>query len=274
MAAPDLFSLFTNLKQKSSKVDSYFSVYQSHFEKYRGKADLTFVEIGVLNGGSLLMWRDFFGPSARIIGVDYSPGAQRMREKGFEIFIGDQGSPEFWEEFYRDVGPIDILLDDGGHTNRHQIVTVESALNHIKDGGLILIEDTFTSYLPRWGNPSAYSFMNYAKSVGDRLQARSPNSPYRQNKFSAVVYSVSIFESIVGFHIDRRLCKKASILNVGIEDISAINYWDVEKRLISHSQTQAARRFLRRIGLEAPTSAVFRVLRWIRFKFENFGLRK
>src|SRR5271169_3533451 len=102
-SAPDLKRVFSGLKQKSHKVNNYFPIYQSLFERYRDVSDLVFVEVGVLNGGSLVMWREFFGPTARIIGIDYNPTAERMREKGFEIFIGDQGSPGFWDKFYREV---------------------------------------------------------------------------------------------------------------------------------------------------------------------------
>jgi hypothetical protein len=52
------------------------------FERYRGKS-ITFVEIGVFSGGSLFMWRDYFGPQARIIGVEFNPDAVRWREHGF-----------------------------------------------------------------------------------------------------------------------------------------------------------------------------------------------
>ena len=81
MSAPDLQQVFSGLKQKSVKVNSYFPVYQSLFERYRNVPDLVFVEVGVMNGGSLVMWREFFGPKARIIGIDYSPTAELMRDK-------------------------------------------------------------------------------------------------------------------------------------------------------------------------------------------------
>ncbi len=74
---------------KSIKHTTYFEVYDELFSRYRGK-DITFVEVGVLGGGSLFMWRDFFGPKARIIGVDLNPNAKKWTEHGFEIFIGSQ----------------------------------------------------------------------------------------------------------------------------------------------------------------------------------------
>lgn len=278
MGAPQLRDIFAGLSQKSLKVDSYFPVYQVLFERFREKQDLIFVEIGVLNGGSLLMWREFFGPAARIIGVDYSPTAERMRDKGFEIYIGDQASSEFWDRFFNDIGPIDILLDDGGHTNKHQIVTVECALSHIKDGGLIVTEDTHTSYLRDWGNPHKFSFMNYVKSIADHIQLRSHALQGGVNRFSEAVYSICVFESVVAFHVDRRLCRKAELISVGTEEIGAINYWDIEKKLVSHDRIQVLRLRLRHWGIEQIAARAYRsinnfVKRW-RFAGENRSLRR
>lgn len=278
MSAPDLQQVFSGLKQKSVKVNSYFPVYQSLFERYRNVPDLVFVEVGVMNGGSLVMWREFFGPKARIIGIDYSPTAELMRDKGFEIFIGDQGSTEFWEKFYREVGHVDVLLDDGGHTNKHQIITVESSLDHIKDGGMIVVEDTATSYLKQWGNPSRYSFMNYAKLVADKIQSRSSLSQTPPNKFSAVCHGISFYESMVAFSINRNLCINSSVVTAGTEEIAAVNFWNVDKRLVSHARVTAARAFLRRVGLERPVSAIYAwanaAVGRFRFIVENRGLRK
>lgn len=47
-----LFIIYKKVKNPSIKHDSYFQVYEEIFNKYIGK-ELTFVEIGVLNGGSL-----------------------------------------------------------------------------------------------------------------------------------------------------------------------------------------------------------------------------
>jgi len=56
----------------STKHESYFKVYDEVVDKIKSKSDQppTIVEIGILHGGSLFMWRDLFGADARIIGVD------------------------------------------------------------------------------------------------------------------------------------------------------------------------------------------------------------
>jgi hypothetical protein len=94
---------FNKSKYRSIKHSSYFRVYDQLFEKYVGKK-FTFVEIGVLGGGSLFMWRNYFGPNARIIGVDLNPGAKKWESCGFEIFIGSQDDENFWNEFIKSVG--------------------------------------------------------------------------------------------------------------------------------------------------------------------------
>ena len=44
----------------SLKYKNYFFIYDKLFNEYRNK-NITFVEIGVFSGGSLFMWKNFFG---------------------------------------------------------------------------------------------------------------------------------------------------------------------------------------------------------------------
>src|SRR5215475_7150062 len=39
----------------------YFDVYNRHFSKFVGR-EINVVEVGVFSGGSLEMWREYFGP--------------------------------------------------------------------------------------------------------------------------------------------------------------------------------------------------------------------
>ena len=39
----------------------------------------------------------FVGADARIIGIDMNPAAVKWRQEGFEIFIGSQSDPNFWD---------------------------------------------------------------------------------------------------------------------------------------------------------------------------------
>lgn len=106
----EVFKSYLNSPYKSIKHSTYFRSYEHFFEKYRGK-EFTFIEIGVLGGGSLFMWRDYFGPKARIIGVDLNPTAKKWEKDGFEIFIGSQSDELFWKKVVSEVGGIDVILN-------------------------------------------------------------------------------------------------------------------------------------------------------------------
>ena len=181
---------------RSVKHSTYFETYDALLAPYRGKA-ITFVEIGIFDCGSLFMWRDYFGPNARIIGIELNPEAKKWEDHGFEIFTGSQSDETFWQKFFAEIGPVDILLDDGGHTYEQQIITTECALPRIKDGGLLVVEDTHTSYMRGFG-PRRYSFMAYVKKRLEKINRRYGRFAKRGGAKTRI-WSVQVFESITAF---------------------------------------------------------------------------
>lgn len=208
----------------SIKHSSYFQVYDEILERYQGK-EIVFVEIGVLNGGSLFMWRNFFGPKARIIGIDFNPAAKTWENSGFEIYIGNQSDPKFWSDFFEKVGMVDVILDDGGHTNEQQIVTAESVIPYIKDDGLLVVEDVHASYMRQFSNPSKYSFINYTKNIIDVINSRFPKVIPLNNPLRDLVYRISFFESIVCMHINRKKCFISTPTTNGGKSSGAIDFY-------------------------------------------------
>jgi hypothetical protein len=214
---------FNKSKYLSIKQDSYFHAYDKVLSRFIGQP-ITIVEVGVLNGGSLFMWRDYFGEKANIIGVEFNPSAKKWEEHGFKIFIGDQASEEFWANFFKEVGPIDVLIDDGGHTNHQQIATVQQAVHNIRDGGLLIVEDTHTSYMKSFGNPSPYSFISFAKSIVDRIHGRYNGNTKGAKPPAKQIFSVEFFESMTVFSIDRRLAKTSETVTNGGISSNAVDY--------------------------------------------------
>lgn len=204
----DLRKIYESVPHLSIKYDTYFPVYELLLQKYVDR-EITFLEVGVLNGGSLFMWREFFGPKARIIGIDLNPDALEWEKHGFEIYIGDQASDLFWNNLFQKIGKVDVLIDDGGHTNQQQIVTTHQAIQNIKDEGVIIIEDVHTNYFREFGNPSRYSFINFAHLIVDSINSRTYSLRRTYEQYSSRVYSVNFFESMVAFQIDSRLCKQS-----------------------------------------------------------------
>ncbi len=197
------------------KHESYFQVYEALLAKYKGKG-ITFVEVGVFNGGSLAMWRRYFGSAARIIGVDLNPEAKKWAADGFEIFIGDQSSESFWTDFYTQVGAIDVLLDDGGHMNHQQIITAEQAIPRIRDGGVLIVEDVHTSYMAGFNHPPNHSFVAYSKGMVEHINARCADAAMPPHLHTQRVWNVAFFESMVAIEVDSRRCfRSTGISNQG-----------------------------------------------------------
>ncbi len=218
-----LLDIFLSQKLNSVKHKNYFSMYENLFKNYRDRK-ITFVEIGAKDGGSLLMWKEFFSNESRIIGIDINPKAKELEKYGIDIYIGDQADNLFWKSFFEKNRNIDIILDDGGHTNTQQIATVENTIKNINDGGMLIVEDTFNSYVNKFANPSKYSFINYSKKKIDDINYRYPDIGKLKNSINKHVYSIEFFESAVCFKIDRSKCLiNEDISNnkkiLGIEDL-------------------------------------------------------
>ena len=178
----------------------YFEVYEKAFSAYKNKP-ITFLEIGIQNGGSLQMWREFFGPEAKIIGIDVDPKCKALEAEGFEIWIGNQADPNFWAEFKLKHPSVDLVLDDGGHTMEQQIVTFESLFPILSNCGTYVCEDTHTSYFPSHGGGLKHpgSFHEYVKTIIDEMHAwyYAPLATIQNSYFANHLYSIAIYDSIV-----------------------------------------------------------------------------
>ncbi len=239
--ADELFQFWKNSPFPSTKISTYFSAYAELFSKYRNK-DCVFIETGVLGGGSLFMWRKWFGSKARIIGIDLNPEANRWKDHGFEIYIGDQGDPNFWMEILPKIGPFDILLDDGGHQSFQQIVTVTEAIKHATKNCIIAIEDTHTSFMHDFKSHGENSFLNYAKDATDLITIKGAKMyPKRINEptnmesinFFKNIHSIQFFNSLVAFKIDfENTTEPAIIWNKKESTPSDFRYHGVNKATI------------------------------------------
>jgi len=123
---------------------SYLDIYDKHFNDIRDYVEVV-VEIGVLNGKSLLMWKEYF-PNAIIYGIDIDPSCKQYEDERIKIFIGDQNDEAFLNKVKQDIGEYDILIDDGSHINKHQILTFNILYENLSKGGYYVIEDLRMSY--------------------------------------------------------------------------------------------------------------------------------
>lgn len=148
----------------------YFEVYHEYFQKYIGKP-IKMLEIGVFKGGSLQMWRNYWGSEAVIVGIDIDSKCKQYEEDNTHVCIGSQDDPDFLQAVCKKWGPFDIILDDGSHMVNHQIRSFEILFPLLAEGGIYLCEDTHTSYWSSFGGKlhGDNTFIEYAKGLVDEL---------------------------------------------------------------------------------------------------------
>ena len=118
----------------------YFDLYIRHLAEFVGR-EVVVVEIGVYSGGSLGMWRSYFGEQATIHGIDIQEACRVYEGDGIHIHIGDQADRGFWRRFKTEVPHIDVLIDDGGHHANEMRVTFEELFPILRPGGVYICED-------------------------------------------------------------------------------------------------------------------------------------
>jgi hypothetical protein len=182
------------------KLLHYFEIYHRHFAGFR-RQPLTMIEIGVFNGGSLRMWRDYFGPQATIVGVDINPECKQFSEPGIDIVIGDQGDRAFLRSLAERYPDFAILVDDGGHQMHQQIATFEELYPRMRSDGVYLCEDTHTSYMPVFGGGyrQPQTFIESVKPLVDRLNAfyGTEQSQFAPDEFTRTTDSLHFYTSVL-----------------------------------------------------------------------------
>ncbi len=217
----DLEKYFTeNTGRPIHKWKHYFEIYDRHFARFRGR-DVHVVEFGVAYGGSLQMWKQYFGPKARIFGVDINPHCKKLELEQIAIFIGDQEDRSFLKYLAKQIPRIDILIDDGGHTMPQQINTFEELFPHVDEKGVYLCEDLHTSYWPEFGggHKKRGTFIEYSKNFIDYIHAWHSVQPRRLSvtEFTKTVCSLHYYDSILV--IEKRPIEKPLHLMTGTPEI-------------------------------------------------------
>lgn len=177
----------------------YFGIYEEWFSKYRNKP-VVILEIGVYQGGSLKMWRHYFGDRAMIYAIDINPQCKQFEEENIQIFIGSQEDRSFLQEIKDQIPKIDILIDDGGHSMNQQIVSFEELYTHIKEDGTYLCEDLHTSYWKNYGGGyrDKNSFIEYSKKLIDQINAwHARDEKLLVNEFTRSSASLHFYPSVL-----------------------------------------------------------------------------
>ena len=121
----------------------YLPIYERHFAPYVGQA-VRVLEIGVDHGGSLQLWKAYFGARAQIVGVDIDPRCKGYEEPQIQVEIGNQEDPAFWDSLWDHYTGFDIVIDDGSHRKSDQETSFKALWPSTR--GIYLIEDCHFGY--------------------------------------------------------------------------------------------------------------------------------
>lgn len=182
------------------KWDHYFDIYHKYFQRFRGRP-IKVLEFGVFHGGSLQMWKWYFGGDCTVVGVDINPLCKSLEEPNVHIELGDQENREFLRGLVKKYGPFDIVIDDGGHTMGQQIATYEELLPAVTDDGVYLVEDLLTSYRLNYsgGFRKPGTFIEYSKNLIDGLNAWHSQEPdkFIPTDFTRSVWAMHYYDSVL-----------------------------------------------------------------------------
>ena len=203
----DLPQLATLYWTDKWNVHSYASVYQKYFEPFR-KKPVRIVEIGVggfanpnEGGHSLRMWKSYFRRGL-IGGIDcYDKRA--IEEPRIRTFQGSQTDPVFLEKVVKEMGGIDILVDDGSHFNEHTLESFKILFPLLLPNGIYVVEDTEASYWPGFGGDSLNlnnprTVMCYFKNLADGLNYAERILPdYQPSYFDRHIVSIHFYHNLI-----------------------------------------------------------------------------
>jgi len=213
--------------RRTSKWAHYLEVYERFFRPMRLSA-LRILEIGVQNGGSLQLYEQYFPNAERIVGVDVDPQCREVAAGKIHVEIGSQADAQFLASVNATHGPFDIVIDDGSHVFDHQVTSFRLLFPLLRSPGIYLVEDVHTSYFPSFGGGIRLpgTFMEFAKSVLDQVNAPYLNDASLDHELADELSGVSFFDSMVVFEKRRR--SQPFALTVGSSGrLPTANYQDL-----------------------------------------------
>jgi SAM-dependent methyltransferase len=204
------------------KWSHYFAIYQAVFGPRRDEP-LRILEIGVLGGASLRLWKRYFThPGTLIVGVDILPECIKFDAptEGIRVRIGNQTDARFLNHVVEEFGPFDLIIDDGSHHSSHIIASFNHLYEHgLKESGIYFVEDLHANYWHPWRD-SRSSFLDMCKDLLEHMHAHyqraapqaflidkpsdQPMATLAVPLITTMIKEIRFFDSIVAIYKGRR----------------------------------------------------------------------
>lgn len=193
----------------------YIENYEDHFGRLRDKP-VRLLEIGVLQGGSLSTWREYF-PEGLIVGLDLSPCPFESLPDRVSFYQGSQDDAALLERIATECAPdgFDIIIDDAAHIGSLSRASFHALFErHLKPGGIYVVEDWGTGYWETWPDGAAYpdgtaqqreeaSFMERVttKLLGKPPVAAAVDPNFSQHNFGMVGFVKELVDEVAWLDI-------------------------------------------------------------------------
>lgn len=140
-----------------------FSFYEKHVQHLRDEP-INLLEIGVLQGRSIVTWREFFKNANSIQGADVNPTFESNMPADTSFHLLDQFDIVSLQRFAKNAVEskqmFDIIVEDGCHQQRAQQNTLFSLWPCVKPGGFYFLEDIHCSFHPNYNNLEHFVSVN------------------------------------------------------------------------------------------------------------------
>ena len=159
----------SNSFHECNKWAHYLSIYEKYLSRFLGKRPVL-LEVGVRKGGSLGIWKKYFGDESTIIGIDIDKKCLSLEDQGFEIFIGNQSDQNLLEKILAKHPVIDIVIDDGSHMPSDIIKTFECLYGKISHDGIYIIEDVSAALIDsKFFDSAGLTFSQYFQGIAKQI---------------------------------------------------------------------------------------------------------
>ena len=149
----------TNYDTDKAEHNHYLRNYEEYFQPLVDQ-EVKLLELGVYKGGSLLLWRDFF-TSGVVVGLDLNAVDVPDESGRIRVYQGQQEDTELLDRIANENAPegFDIVIDDCSHIGELTRISFWHLFdNHLKSGGIYVIEDWGTGYWDSFFDGVALSY--------------------------------------------------------------------------------------------------------------------
>ncbi|MDQ6685395.1 MAG: class I SAM-dependent methyltransferase [Pseudomonadota bacterium] len=136
----------------SDKWAAYFPVYERALGSRR-QQEVALLEIGVQNGGSLEVWAAYFEHARVVVGCDIDPRCSSLSydDSRIHVVVGDATTQSTEQRILSLAPAFDLIIDDGSHVSDDVLRAFLIYFEHVKPGGLYIVEDTHTLFWEAYG---------------------------------------------------------------------------------------------------------------------------